>query len=458
MFDASFSVSEFLDGAARALPWLAFAFLAWWVMFHAPLGRRVFRREISIRAPADKIWSASFLEPSPPGGWGGVLHIIEQKFKDGAPLRHETEFRGDARSGRTMNLVTRVTRLEPCARFESEHESIDGVMIAPANSVRYALRLEEIGDATLVALEISQPVRGVIGHLSTGRLHERHLDHLRAHCEGRPDWRPRRLIGRASAAWLAVAAVAASSALIGMRNPGLGGLCILLAISLELSVLVHEYGHFLAMRWFGHHDASIVLIPFFGGATFGMRSVSSRYEMAMIALAGPGISALAVLASTPLALWGIDAMQSGARDMKALVGLGVAITLSVAVPMNLFNLAPVGMFDGGQLVDALAHGRRTRWLIMSAIFVTLGLSMTSCESLSDFGVDVALIAAFWTYDLVTTKRLDRPLPPMRREQMATTLAALVLTFIIYADASRRLLPPIVAATREALPADAEENE
>lgn len=458
MFDASFSGSEFLDGAARALPWLFFALLAWWVMFRAPLGRRVYRREISIRAPSDKIWSASFLEPSPPGGWGGVLHVIEQKFRDGAPLRHETAIKRDARSGLTTMLVTRVTRLEPCARFESEYETIDGVAIAPADTVRYAMRLEENGDETLVALEISQPVRGVIGYLSTGRLHERHLDHLRAHCEGRPVWRPHSLVGRSSAAWLAVAAVAASAALIGMRNPGLGWLCIVIAICLELSILVHEYGHFLAMRWFGHHDASMVLIPFFGGATFGMRGVSSRYEKAMIALAGPGISALAVLALTPLAHWGIDAMQSGARDVKALVGLGAAITLGIAVPMNLFNLAPVGMFDGGKLVDALAHGRSARWLIMSAIFAALGLSMTSWESPSDFGVDIALIAAFWVYDLVTAERLDQPLTPMNREQLAMTLAALVLMLMIYADASRRLLPPIMAVAQDGFPADAAESE
>jgi len=452
MFGASFSASEFLNGVSGAFVWLFFAFLAWWIMFRAPLGRRVFRRRISIGAPAEKVWSASLFEPSPPGGWAGFIHIIEQSLIEGAPLRHKTIVAYGGRRGKTRILISRIIRVEPCAWFESEYETIDGAAVVPADAVRGCTRLEEKGGVTLLELEISQPVKGVFGHLSTGRIYERYLAHLRAHCEGREAPRPQPLIGRSSAAWLAVAAVGASAVIIGTRNPDLGWLCVLIAVCIEIAVLVHEYGHFLAMRWFGHRDASVLFIPFFGGATLGARPLSSRYEQAMIALAGPAISALAVLPLTPLAHWGLDAAQSGARDMKALVGFGAVLLLGIAVPMNLLNLAPIGMLDGGKVVDALARGRGARLLIMSAIFAALGFSLTASESLTDLGYDVAVLAVVWVYELMTAEKLEQQLEPMSRNQLAATLAALALTFIVYVDASRTLLPAVTAALQNSVDA------
>ncbi|WP_198022745.1 MULTISPECIES: SRPBCC family protein [unclassified Methylosinus] len=442
MFDDLLAGSEFLHGASGAVVWLFLAFSAWWIMFRARLGRRVFRHGVSIAAPVERVWSAFILEPSPPGAFPLVL---EQTFLEGEPLRHKAVVGLGGRSGKTRTLISRVVGMRRCERFEIEYETIDGAAVGAADMVRARTRFAEAGGATQLEFEIDQPVRGVFGYLSTARLYRQALDHLRAHCEDREAPRAQPLVGKKGAAWLAVAAVAATTLVVGVNNPNIGWLCVLVAVCVELSILIHEYGHFLAMRWFGHSDASVVLIPFFGGATFGARAVSSRYEQAMIALAGPAISALVVLPLTPLAHWGLHAARSGSGDSTSLVGFSVVVFLGVSVSMNLFNLAPVGMLDGRKVADALARGRAARLLIKSAISAAIVFSLLACESESDLGVDLALIVAVWIYDLKTAEPLDLQLEPMTRGQSATTLAALVATFIVYAGAAQYFLPTATAA-------------
>jgi Zn-dependent protease len=453
------SVSEFFDGAAGSLIWLVCAFAASGLMFHAPLGRRVFRHRVSIAAPPDKVWSAMLLEPSPPGGWAGVLQIEAQQFVDGPLLRHEAVVRYPHQSGPAKTLLSRVIRLEPAKRLESETASLDGVAFAPADKARVVLSLAEEDDATLLEQEICTRVKGIYGHIATARLYDRYLDHLRAHCEGSAPPAPRALVPRSTAVWLGVAAVVASAVMLGWYASAPIWLTVAVAVCLELAILIHEFGHYLAMRAFGHRDASIVMIPFFGGATLGARGMSSRYEAAMVALAGPGFSALFVLAAAPVAARGLDLLRMDVGRLDAsldLLGpvacLVVLVVLVLMIPLNLVNLAPVGMFDGGKVVGAVVHSRAQRAALTTAMVAALGYSTLQWGTAGEFGNMAALLVAMWVYQLASRHATEPRQEPMSRWQAATTLAALVVTIAVYAEASRALLPDFALALRSGMDA------
>lgn len=108
-----------------------------------------------------------------------------------------------------------------------------------------------------------------------------------------------------------------------------------LVLSIVVGVLLlHELGHFAAMRAFGYRDTSVFFLPFLGAAAAGSKPEASVSERAIVLLAGPVPGLL-------LGLWWFHAPVGA-------VG-GTAAVILVAV--NLSNLLPVSPLDGGRLVE-----------------------------------------------------------------------------------------------------------
>lgn len=456
MAAATSSASEFLEGATGSLVWLLVIVATWWFLFHAPRGRRIFRRQISICAPAERVWSALMLEPSPPGGWGGAAPVESQKFIDGPPIRHEAMVGVPGRPGVTRALLSRVLHIEPAQRLESECETLDGVAVKDAT--RASLRLVEENGLTRVEHEISREVRGLFGHWSLSRLYDHYWDHLRAHCEGSSTLPATASPIRRTTAWLVAAAVVVGAIAVSRAEDAeLGWSLILTAALLQLAILVHELGHFCVMRAFRHVDAKIMFLPFFGVATPGARRMSSRYERAIIALGGPGVSALVALALAPFAHWGFAAMQidcstatadGGDYDIIANAEEFASTLLIFLVPLNLVQLAPIGSLDGAAVVGALVRGRGMRALLVAAVLAALGFAAASEGSASYVGGLATMLVALWAYALLARNTLDRRSEPMSRRQSAITLAALVVTIAVHVGVFRALLPDFVAATSQ----------
>lgn len=105
-------------------------------------------------------------------------------------------------------------------------------------------------------------------------------------------------------------------------------------------IFVHELGHGLAMRALGIPVGPMTFIPFFGAVIeMNGRPVSS-YHDALVALGGP---ALGTVASLPILAYGV---ATGDQFALALSHWGCMI--------NLFNLLPIGMLDGGRIAGALS--------------------------------------------------------------------------------------------------------
>jgi Zn-dependent protease len=107
------------------------------------------------------------------------------------------------------------------------------------------------------------------------------------------------------------------------------------AIGFVLLILVHELGHFVEARRRGFNAALPVFIPFLGAYVAIRDARMNPWQSAWISLAGPisgGLGAAAV--------WIVGEQQNSGL-LQALGYVGFLL--------NLFNLIPVGILDGGSI-------------------------------------------------------------------------------------------------------------
>ncbi|HEX3466121.1 MAG TPA: site-2 protease family protein [Candidatus Elarobacter sp.] len=157
--------------------------------------------------------------------------------------------------------------------------------------------------------------------------------------------------------WLAVYAFMtfALARGLGMLAPAeafaFGAVC---ALALFASVVAHELAHALVARRFGVRTNAITLFLFGGVATLE-REPSSPKADALIALAGPAMSAvLAVLAFA--LLFALERFTPDGALRGALGLLGSYVMLANAV-LAVFNLIPAYPMDGGRVLRALIWRR-----------------------------------------------------------------------------------------------------
>jgi Zn-dependent protease len=111
-------------------------------------------------------------------------------------------------------------------------------------------------------------------------------------------------------------------------------------LGVVLLIFLHEMGHFIEARREGLRPQWPVFIPFLGAYVRYTRG--NPWQTARIAIAGPILGGVASLACY------LVARADDSDLLMALAYFGFVI--------NLFNLLPVGIFDGG------AVWRSTRWL------------------------------------------------------------------------------------------------
>jgi Zn-dependent protease len=107
-------------------------------------------------------------------------------------------------------------------------------------------------------------------------------------------------------------------------------------------VMIHELGHFFAMKFFKYNDLGIFFIPLLGAYVSGSKREVSQKQSAVILLAGP----------LPGIIFGIIFYLLWLKN-PALSFIGIPFyTISIAfIILNLINLIPVYPLDGGQLLN-----------------------------------------------------------------------------------------------------------
>jgi Zn-dependent protease len=146
------------------------------------------------------------------------------------------------------------------------------------------------------------------------------------------------------------------------------------AAGFVLLLLVHEYGHVVAMWRKGMAASAPIFIPFFGAAIFA-EIPKNRNDEAFIGYGGPLIGTIGALGTIGAAFL----FPAGSFWSTLLHVLG-----NVGLFINLFNLIPVRPLDGGRILHPLGN-----WVSYVGFFILAGLAVM----LNDiFFVAIALFA------------------------------------------------------------------
>ncbi len=131
-------------------------------------------------------------------------------------------------------------------------------------------------------------------------------------------------------------------------------------------VMIHELGHFFAMKFYRYNELGIFFIPLLGAYVSGSKREVSQLQSAVILLAGPlpGIIIGAVL-------FLVDQNNPGIYFWDiSLPRIGLLFII-----LNLINLLPIYPLDGGQLLNRVFLDEESFWskvfVFLSAAFLCL---------------------------------------------------------------------------------------
>jgi len=170
---------------------------------------------------------------------------------------------------------------------------------------------------------------------------------------------------------------------------------------------IHELGHAIAIRVKGLRAGFMVFIPFVGGAVTLKDQPRSAYDDAIIGLAGPAAGTFASLVSLQIYKWIADPLYL----LIAFLGF----------ILNLFNLLPIGMLDGGRISAAV-----TKWMWL---FGGGAIVYKLIDQPNPLTIAIAVLAAFQVYASIVREKTDKrfyEVTPAQRAAIAILYFGLVI--------------------------------
>ncbi len=120
-----------------------------------------------------------------------------------------------------------------------------------------------------------------------------------------------------------------------------------LVVQLIPILIVHELGHYVAMRYFRYRNVKMFFVPLLGAAVSGQSHNVPAWKKVLVSLAGP---LPGILLAIPMGVMAIAWESEFWREATSLVLL-----------INAFNLLPLLPLDGGWVAHALYFNRQP-WL------------------------------------------------------------------------------------------------
>jgi len=111
------------------------------------------------------------------------------------------------------------------------------------------------------------------------------------------------------------------------------------AIALIACLMVHEYGHIRAMKYFGMKTKGIYIIPFLGGLALSDDKINTRWQDVTISIMGPVFGLLLSLVLMVVYWITGNIFFAGLANFNALI--------------NLINLLPILPLDGGHILKSI---------------------------------------------------------------------------------------------------------
>lgn len=183
------------------------------------------------------------------------------------------------------------------------------------------------------------------------------------------------------------------------------------AVGFVALLLVHECGHLIVARRFGLKVGAPVFIPFMGAFIALKEAPRDAWMEACVGIGGPMLGSLGALICNSLG------ELFNAPIFFALAWFGYFL--------NLFNLTPVGMLDGGRIVSAM-----WRWLWIPGFALLLWFGFTH----PNFVVWLMVIASVPRIISLFRKRTEEEMryyevPPARRFIMSILYFGLIALLV-----------------------------
>ncbi|HFQ5296212.1 TPA: site-2 protease family protein [Vibrio vulnificus] len=144
------------------------------------------------------------------------------------------------------------------------------------------------------------------------------------------------------------------------------------ALALIACLVIHEYGHVRAMKYFGMQTKGFYLIPFFGGMALSDDKINTRWQDVVISIMGPffGLILSVILVVT---YW-----LTGEAFFAALAVFNALL--------NLFNLLPILPLDGGHILKSITFSMNS-WvgLVGGVLTAAAGVYLSYALGLTLFG-------------------------------------------------------------------------
>jgi Zn-dependent protease len=172
--------------------------------------------------------------------------------------------------------------------------------------------------------------------------------------------------------------------------------------------LIHEIGHAVAIRAKGLRAGFMVFIPFIGGAVTLKGQPRTVYDDALIGLAGPVAGTAASLVVLQVYKWTSDPL------FLLIAFLGFAL--------NLINLLPLGMLDGGRISAAIT---KWMWVIGGGVIVWKVIDQPN-----PLTILIAVLAVFQVYASIVREKTDPRFYEITGAQRAA-IAVLYFALVIF---------------------------
>lgn len=178
------------------------------------------------------------------------------------------------------------------------------------------------------------------------------------------------------------------------------------SISLLVVIVIHELGHFLAMRAMGYENVHFLALPLVGGVTMGRDASPSATKQVWMSLMGP-------LPGIPIGVV-LVALSAGADNpMESPLFMAGVLFLT----LNFLNLLPVPPLDGARVLEGMVPPRYAK--LQTVVFAMIA----AAAALAGAIFDMWIIAAVAGFQLLGVKRrwrlhdveaeLAREMPPGR---------------------------------------------
>ncbi len=160
-------------------------------------------------------------------------------------------------------------------------------------------------------------------------------------------------------------------------------------------LVVHEYGHVLALKFLKIENKGFFPVPFLGAITvFDARQVVTQRNNFIISICGPLFGTLGAVAC-------LIAYKLTGNEV-----LGFSAFLMVI--LNLFNMLPTAMLDGGKIFDCIVSGLSPTWQTVSYSVISAATLAMGILCFKAVPVLAVMLILFATLQFFTKVRNPQP--------------------------------------------------